>query len=315
MTWGFQAVIKLAPSRRVSGDIHQVWRLPGTVGEVRLSGAGENLIENSDLTFRAGGYASPAEAQAAGESFHDWLRLASALEGWGFAVGEQVECLGAPVEDSVMPKGVLRLPDVHGLVFYEETGTPMRLSGRAAGMVLWSGDTIRDALVRTASSARLGKKLALACDLVSLVEHESSDRARLLNLVAAMEVLANRKPRTGRVRKLVEGFIEEARAALNMPTVAAEQRQIESLQGALEGLRRISISASVRDLAARARPSDQAAARDLVTRTYACRSEMLHDGYSTEDPGRLHGEVLALVQDMIRVLLVSDHSDTEGASR
>ena len=138
---------------------------------------------------------------------------------------------------------------------------------------------------------------SLACDLVSLAEHEGSDRARFLILVTAIEVLAERSERAGGFRTVVERFIEEAKRS-QTEAGPDEEGRYSSLLSGLTGLRSESISWSIRDLAVRSRPDDSGV-RGLASRIYQCRSQPVHGGRSTEDPRGLLTTTQELVRDMI----------------
>jgi hypothetical protein len=305
MTWGFQLVITVPAERRLSGDARQRWSLPDPVGDVDLTVAGQTLEGASELTFRAGGFESQAEAERAGTVFRGWLRVASALEGVGIDCGTDVRksWLGAAQQDQLAHHlsmgSAMLVDDVHGLVTYEEAGRPLRPAMRAAAALCPSAH-LHDALLAVARDRVLTERQALACDLVSLVDREGSDRARLLTLVTAMEVLADRgAERTGPAGALVLRFIEEAEAARDAASTEPEQGDLASLVGGLTGLRRHSRAAASRLLAERTRPDD-AEALDLVDRSSRCRNKLAHGGTPTEHPAQLWPGLLVLVRDMIR---------------
>jgi hypothetical protein len=301
VTWGFQLVVLLPANRRLNGETRQTWSLAEPVGDVSLSAAGEALQDAGEITFRGSGYATEGAAQSAGECFRDWVRVASALSGLGFDVGRdsrRLSWLGAEVEANLRREGQLLVDDVHGLVVFEEHGEPFRLTARAGGTVVQQSSIAYENVLAIASGSALTDEQSLACDLVSLAEHEGSDRTRFLILVTAMEVLAERQERAGALRALVERLIVEAEHSRNAAG-PDEKGRYSSLVGGLRELLSESIASSIRDLAALSRPDDSDVRR-LANRIYTCRSDLVHEGRSTEDPRDLLGTTQELVRDMIR---------------
>ena len=269
MAWAFQLMIRM-PGGRSIGDLvevgppqeadekeqaallfrpeesagtHQLvtWLLSAPVGRVEVLVANDFLSNPTELTFRGGFFASEADAAAAGRLLSDWLRLAGALEGFGFDFGRDQGVqlpplgvvLGPMFEQPLADAGVPLVPDVHGLVSYEVSGNavPFRVQVRGEAVALRSLASVREAVLRAANAEAgvVDDKLTLACDLACLAERESSDRARLLALVTAMEILSTRSEREGASRALVDRFVREAQEA--SPPAS------EGLLSALVGLR------------------------------------------------------------------------------
>lgn len=321
MTWGFQLVVRPPSAKQIAGDADQTWALPIPVGNVDLTIQPPRPPGGPmELVFRGGGFPSEEEAERAGRAFRDWLRLADALEAFGFDLGKDtpVSMVGTAVrpdlEARLATEGGFLVDDVHGLITYEERGDrPLRFAMRARAIVSQSSDSLREAVARASASPDLTSELSIACDLVSLMARESSDRGRLLTLVAAMEVLAEQPERTGSVLALVDGFINEAKKAHDESLVQHEKEELNSLLSSLSYLRNISISASVRELAARVRPGDPNVGA-LVTRSYKCRSELVHDGTSKQDPSALWPDLLQLLQEAIIYLLANRATKTNLSS-
>jgi len=307
VTWGFQLVVLLPANRRLSGETRQTWSLPEPVGDVALSAAGETLQDAGDLTFRGRGYATEGAARSAGELFRDWLRVASALFVLGFDVGRDLPLSGlgdaakAKLEAELRRDGKFLVDDVHGLLVYEEQGEPVRCSMRGSLIVVQQSSIAHENVLAIASRSALTDKQSLACDLVSLAEHEGSDRGRFLILVTAMEVLAERQERAEGLRAVVERFVEEAQRS----QAEARPDEKDGYSSLLSGLRELcseSISWSIRDLAGRSRPDDLDV-RNLASRIYKCRSQLVHAGRSSDDPRDLLTRTQELVRDMIRYTL------------
>lgn len=187
----------------------------------------ESPAHVTEITFRGTEFASSEEAHTAGRCLQDWLRLASAFERTGIDLGEdapQSRITDAGRVALGVPSQAVLVPDVHGLVGYEypAAGKGVRFAMRAHGTVSLPGSALHESLVRAAGVGVLTERQALVCELVNLVDHERSGRARLLALVTAMEVLAERSERGGTPGALVALFAEEARKAQKTSSPASE---------------------------------------------------------------------------------------------
>ncbi len=141
-------------------------------------------------------------------------------------------------------EGVIITDDVHGLYTFEEKGKPARLSMRGSFTVEQSSERVCEATSAIAAqSIAPNSEQALACDLVSLSEHENSNRTKFLLIVTAMESLAERAERIGPPRLMVDEYIEEVKLK---ELKLARSEGLESLLGGLEDLRQESISGAIR---------------------------------------------------------------------
>ena len=318
MMWGFQIVLWMTSKNRLAGPPEEVWSLGPPVGDVefkilRQRGEGGPF----ELQFRGGGYSSANSAEEAGQVFRSCLRFVSALDGYGFDLGRDnpISAFGADYRSQVDARlselGRYLVDDVHGLVVYEErTGQPARFGLHAEANVVRNSDKLKESVSTAIARRRLTAREEISCDLLSLVESEGSDRSRLLTLVSALEVLADRPERTGVVRSLVDHFITQTNDALRKATTGADKAQLDSLITGLEDLRLISIGASVRNLATSTRPGD-ANAKRVANRSYACRSQLIHTGISNEEPSTLLAELLQLVRDAIAASVDRSQSNVE----
>lgn len=308
MTYGFQLVVVQSPTYRIVGASGQSWKLPSPVGLVTVHGAPDTLKDATELTFRSVGFESEDGARAAGEVFLRWLQAASALGSFAFDFGQgrerQKSWLGDETRAELERGGTYVVDDIHGLVVFEERGNrPIRVSLRASPTVQQQSDALRNRLEDVASGPLPEERVALAAALVSLSQFIASRTMSFLILVTAAEVLAQRPARQGPAASMIGEFINQATqavASLDEP----ERSSMRSVVGALKDLKRESIGRSIRELAAKARPGDPNATR-LATRIYTCRSELLHDGVSHEDPWELLSETRQLLIDMLVVSLAS----------
>jgi Apea-like HEPN len=309
MSWGFQVLVQLPDTRRLSGEPQQTWSLPAPVGDVRLvaTSPAADLTESSELAFYGSGYPSGAEAGASGELFQNWLRVASALNNLGFDLGDGklLSWLSDAMKESLIQdpanEGLLVTDDIHGLYIFEETGKPSRFGMRATLTVSQTSSKAYDITKEVASRGHvLSAGMALACDLVSLSEFEGSNRMKFLLIVTAMEALAERADRTGQPRQLIDEYIEE----IGQRARSVDGQDFKSLLSAMKDLRQESISGSIRRLTEFARPGD-GEARKFASRIYKCRSQLVHNGRTDESVDELFPIAEGLIHDMLRQLMLS----------
>jgi hypothetical protein len=311
MAWGYQLMVRMRPNHHLTGDERQTWTLPEPVGVVNLRITDASPAQDTELMFRADGFDSRDAAEATGACLKDWLRLSSALDRLGLDTGGDTglsvltDAGKAHLGDQI-PLGTVIVPDVHSLVVfeYEPPTQPLRFAMRGRLSVARTSESLRVRVAEVSSTGALSDQQSLACDLVSLVDHETSGRARILALVTAMEVLAERPERKGAIRDLVDKLIDDAMAARAAARLA-DRATFDPLVSALEDLKLVSISASIRQLARAARPGDAQNAAKLAVRSYGCRSGLIHRGRADIDPTVAAEEVSPLVLDMLRTSLVA----------
>jgi hypothetical protein len=277
------------------------------VGDVTVLAAGEKFDGASEIAFQAGGFPSEADARTAGETLRGWVRLASVVSALGIDVGKDdafASQLGeagkARVADALENMGAFLVGDVHGLVVYEEQEgkRPVVMSLRARGSWSITGDSFRDIVAGVAVSTQpVNDKLALACDLVSLSDRETSDRARLVTVVTALEVLSERPERPGPILACVNDLIDEVKKR-RKAAGTSEQDSFQSLLGAMKDLKLVSITASMMEQAELSQTGPETG--KLITRCYKCRSELVHAGEPEEDPGPLVQALRPIVSEIIR---------------
>ena len=134
MTYGFFLRVTLSPLGRVHSDENtdQDITLAEPIGRVRLRGspAGSSFSNASSLFFRGSGYNSFSGAETAGKILKSAVQLASIDSEMPLDAGmETIETTPRQVLiDAAAAQGRLLLPEVHGLLVFEETGEPRRLS-------------------------------------------------------------------------------------------------------------------------------------------------------------------------------------------
>lgn len=126
-------------------------------------------------------------------------------------------------------------------------------------------------------------KLRLACEVYLSSHFESTPAASFLSRITTLEILIKDDPASERVRRLVEKFIDEAKAAKKGEKDVAVRRELESLKGGLSRLRYQSIKSRIRTLieeTLRTEPdiAEPAKVSKEVSRLYDLRSNLVHTG-------------------------------------
>ena len=306
-TWGFEFRAVLPDHQRLDSDEHEVEvDLGDPVGRVTTEArrgstamrpipAGPVALRDAkEIVFTGRDYASEEEAENAGSQVGNAVRLAAAQASVDLAIGSQK----TPRTRHAQPPD--DKPDVPGLSVHRD-GMRAGASLLATAIVLTPLPKFAEALRGwTAPGAMMTPKRALACDLLAQSGFESSPESTHLTLVTALEVLGERRPRTGRAAELVEEFLVRIDAATREAD-KAEREALQSLRGGAKDLRNESIGAAVRRLAAPVAitwPGWDGSTTQLVTKSYSARSDLVHGGETTHDLRQLGGALKLLVRNL-----------------
>ena len=229
------------------------------MGKIRYRGESpdKSFSDSSRLTFRGSEYHDRSAAETAGRALKELVQLASIDARVPIDVGaEHIRTQpGQVMIDFFADQGIQLLPDVHGLLIFEETGVrPAPLSMNAAATVSTPLKYFLNSLViRSRITKSVGAKQSLACQVYSLSNFEASLRSRLLSLVTVLDVLSNKVSREGisltvatEILDIVKARLREARKS---NYAQQELRQLESLVSIVGSLRYVSISTSIKMLA------------------------------------------------------------------
>jgi hypothetical protein len=317
-TWGFEFRAVLPDQQHLDSDEHEVEvDLGDPVGRVTMEArrgptpirpippGPVALRDAKEIVFTGRGYASEEEAKRAGNQVGNAVRLAATQASVDLAIGSQK----APRNRHAQPPD--DKSDVPGLSIRRD-GMRARASLLGTAIVLTPLPKFAEALRSwTVPGAMITPKRALACDLLAQSGFESSSESTHLTLVTALEVLGERRPRTGCAAELVDEFLNRIDAATKKAD-KAERAALQSLRGGAEDLRNESIGAAVRRLAAPVAitwPGWDSSTTQLVTRSYSARSELVHGGQTTHDLGQLGGPLKLLVRN----LCLQQPMETEAA--
>ena len=187
----------------LSGDTPQ-WRL-------RSYDKSQRISDSRDLVLIGGPFAARRVALEKGRRMQFALRLCGAKLNVGFDLGRDRPHGGTfmkPVLKSLSRRSRGNvLNDIHGLVVIQGEKPNYFLSGKADVISGRSGDRFTDELRNQFGSLkRPSAKKHLALDLYAASFFEQSDRARLLTLVTAVEILGRRARRTKHAQQLISQF-------------------------------------------------------------------------------------------------------------
>jgi hypothetical protein len=271
----------------------------------------------SEIVLIGRGFDSEQLAMSAGIRANWALRAAGLVSGVPMAFGRNKatsQLSTVAREHAEAASGAMIIDNVHGLhVYYVDDRPAVVFAMRATGEVGRLGDKFIGALQAALRTARpLDENVALAFDLYFLTEFETSDRARVLALVTALEVLADRCPRPPAALEIVNHAIDDAKRALKKLDDEQSRAVFNSLIGSLRDARDESITAAVARLVAKATsPYEQylgKSAEEFVKKCYGTRSNLVHAGSEGDvDLRELWPELRRLVAAVLRSL--ADISD------
>jgi hypothetical protein len=230
----------------------------------------QNQTDNLFLTLWCGGFSSEAEARAGGAPVKTALMLAGVLLGVGIDVGDDQVVSPRPLVDGQPDErlqsevhGLQVVPEIEGMHFWSlPLGRPVRR--------ISPGDFEKKVAEGYGLGKPLTKKQTLAAQLYNQSHFLSSEAARFITLISAVEVLAEQSRSSPAAVALVQKLIDMAVAAVD---VEASEKQ--ALEKHLGYLKRESIGSACRALVRT--HFEEPAVKDF-TRLYKTRSELLHNG-------------------------------------
>lgn len=304
MTFGFRLRVNLSSAHALIAEGDEV-AVPGILvaHHLRLLAVGCDSISNAErLAFRAGGFETEGEARKAAHDLREGLAIAFATHGVGVDLGkDQVgmrfstsvhSAIEQAAEKSTGEKAQV-LPDVHGVLVFEEHSKPVFLGGSGRGVVGRNASAVLETLreVVTVASA-IQPSLRLAIEVFNSSPFESTPRARFLSLITCIEVLAVRAPRDSESLAVIDKIV----ASIEESKLGIEESQ--KLRAGVEGLRRESIRSACDRLV-----SAHGTGGDLGTwsRAYSLRHRLVHAGVESYQLQ----ELLSQLEQVVRRVLLS----------
>lgn len=302
--FGYELHLRVPTRVRMTGPTDETWELPTPVGKVlvrTMSMDHKDLGLATEILFRGTHFGSLEDANAAGEVLRDWLRQISAQFFRGFLVGGEKTLSGLTpmgrehlaAQFGVDPLNVIA--DVEGLQVFETQGDPIRIASRAEGTVTYTSITVRDQLVAAASDGlKWTDSLRLGADLVSSIEHESTNTAKFLTACYALDVLCLDRPKSPEM----VAWIDELLA--NPPAVwsTMDASEVASVRGGLAALRQESGRRALTRWAELVR-GEGSGVRTLSKKIKDTRDDLVHQGQTTEGLAQLAVETRALAVEIL----------------
>lgn len=310
MTYTFRLTFRIAEGNRLGHDGPELVlqdALPGRVA-IKPQTADRTIREENRFTLRGEGYSTEDEAREDGER---WM---SAL-----AMGFVAE-LVPPDFESRRPRGGFAQPLLDQ--FNTEAAGVARVYGDQTGLLvvpedpppMWgrleaNAEAIRNASATAAAIRRAydeglrpDERTMLAIDLYSAAETVAEDAdARFVMLMFAVEAMIEVGQRSETQVAVLDALREDLSKAADIDPV--DRREMRE---ALAGLRRESISAAGRRLAATLAPRvyDNRSAVNFFRYAYTIRSKLVHGNFGERRPAveqvrALHGPMLWFVRDLI----------------
>lgn len=321
MTYGFFLTVDLGPKRIQSDETGvQEIILPSPIGKIKYRGSppDKSFSDSTRLTFRGSGYDNRDEAETAGKTLKDIVQLASIDAGVPIDVGaERIRTQpGQVMIDTFASQDFQLLPDVHGLLVFEESDSrPTTLSMSGNAIVSTPLKYFLNALtIRSHFMKRLDAKRSLACQVYSLSSFEVSLRSHLLALVTVLDLLSTKVSREGISLAVANEILDTVKARLKDARKGdyseKEIRQLASLMSTVGGLKYVSIAASIKELA-RDIDLDQDSLGSLigpdeiVDQAYKARNDLIHGGETSVDLSQLIVPLGQLVAELCAGTVIS----------
>ncbi len=251
------------------------------------------------FVIKGAGFPDEAAARFCGEKIKQALAIVGCETRMGIDAGRDRATSGfsAAIQDAWMELNGQQLRDiVHGLDVYADDPPVTHPEGSGSASVFFPVEGFPEKLaVEFATAKPLSTKLSLGLELYNLGHFEPATKARFLNLVTIIEVLAERERREQPIRDQLDSYIQEVRNS------GLLDRQKDSLVSGLGNLKLESISAAGRRLVAQNLGDEDST---YFSECYSARSELLHEGKTARpqvnDWGRLDDIVRGVLLRMLR---------------
>lgn len=231
----------------------------------------DSIADCAKLSVRAGGFASEQEARACAQRVRNALLICGAITQIGIDVGQDKAAsrLGDAVRDRWRKEGKRLLDDVHGISVFPED-LPVRFVSGWARVVrgLRAEEFVGQFRRALEAVTELSSRKALSLELYAASKFESSQRARFVTLVSAVEALAEQEYEDRQILDHVESLIEATKEKLEAP--ARDQ-----LLSRLGQLKRWSIARACKEMVTEHLGPKEA---EAFAYAYDVRSEILHEG-------------------------------------
>jgi len=236
----------------------------------------DSIAECAKLSVRAGGFASEEEARAYAQRVRNALLICGATTQIGIDVGQDkaTSRVGKALRARWRKEGKRLLDDVHGTSVFPEDRPVRFISARARVVRGYGAEKFVGQFRRAFEAApELSSRQALALELYAASRFESSQKARFVTLVSAIEALAQQEYEDREILDHVEFLIKATKEKLAPP--ARDQ-----LLSRLGQLKRWSISRACKEMVSEHLGPEEA---EAFAYAYDVRSQILHEGHVPDD--------------------------------
>lgn len=159
-------------------------------------------------------------------------------------------------------------------------------------------ESLRQAWLHTEGS-NISERVFIALELYSTAQFENSNRAKLIDIVSAIEALAIQKNYSNNENYDIDTVLDELCGEVDMHPIIPETVRA-SMKGQIRSLKRESVRRACRRLIEERIP-EYNDAMDIFEKAYGMRSKLLHEG---ETPENLD-EIIFEIEDLARHLLMT----------
>lgn len=316
MVYAFRVRFVLPESSRVDDESMEIPLHETPEGErvvLRPTKRGEAFKDSSVLGIFGSPYASEEAAQEQAQKWSDWMRLALALNRVGADFGDRdggfggmsryaLDKMGASINASFTNAS-------HAITVYDETEHLIEVGdGYGANLVSMMK---AERLLGTLTEVRLGERTAdprfrIAHEAYSAASRVQSTDARFLLLMAAVEALTTRTPRSQAAQDHIDCLV-----GMTDTSVALEPREQNRLSNGLRGLKYESQRQLGRALASRLVGKTYQGALPVAffNKCYGIRSSLVHPGTTPplrDDVSVLVAHLKTFVEDLFALQPESD---------
>lgn len=273
-TWGFRFKFLIPRGKRINEESPSLEiYLPSEGKGVLLKSIDNNGIKDSDnLVISGSGFRSKEGAEACGKRIKNSILICGPILRMGFDVGKDKASffLGEDFKIRGKELGYQLIDDVHGLCFFQEC-LKVRVCGGGASVIMGfpSKKFIEEFKNVYKTNQNLNDKQTLSLELYNMSYFETSQRARFITLISAIECLCDRERRSDNAFKHIESLAEMTRKS-NLAT-----NEKKSFLNNISNLKTESISESCKKLVKTCLGVEYEAE---FNKYYKIRSQMSHKG-------------------------------------
>lgn len=302
MSETFACRLSFVASHPIAHD-DEALELPYRASTVAFRSAnGSALRETTDVAAISKGHRTADAAKAFGTQLKDDLQCVSVLAGIGIDIGKDRfrSGLTKAVADKVKEEtGITFLPDIHGLLIYEDDGCSVVGKASATAWTTTTPELFAEALKKSITTKVLNAKMRTAIELFSASYFGSNATARLILSVAAVEAMGPRGVRSDEYIRLLELAI----GAVRVDESTGDDKDLLLKELGRLAVDAVSIRKSYFDLIAGA--LDLATAQEFRRIHDSTRSKLVHGETVPPQLTEHSSRAQAIARDLLKKLLTA----------